>query len=193
MDTRKAFISALTLTAALSTGFSSSLLAGDLDYTYAEARYLLDAEIDDLDGDGFRFGGSFRLTKDIYLFGSYDDVDLDDTDVDVSLLRFGAGYIYPINPTWDANFSLAYANAEADGNGVNEDEDGFELSAGVRGKVQPEIEVRGELNYLDLDEDDTYITIGGDYYFTPNVSAGLELDLGGDYETMSIGARYYFK
>jgi hypothetical protein len=162
MEMRKSLIPALALATVVSTGFSSSLLAGDQDYTYAEARYLLDAEVEDVDGDGFRFGGSFRLTKDIYLFGSYDSVDLDNSDVDITLLKLGGGYIYPINPTWDANFSLAYANAEADGDGdgVDEDEDGYELSAGVRGKVRPEIEVRGELNYLDLDEDDTYFTIG---------------------------------
>ena len=193
MDLRKSLIPTLTLAAAVSCGFSSALLAGDVDYTYAEARYLLDAEIEDEDGDGFRFGGSFRITPDIYLFGSYDDVELDDFNADVTMLKFGGGYIYPINPTWDANFSLAYANAEVDYPGGDEDEDGFELSAGVRGKVNPQIEVRGEFNYLDLDEDDTYLTIGGDYYFTPNVSAGLELDLGADYETLSIGARYYFK
>ena len=193
MDLRKSIIPSFTLAAVFSCGFSTTLHAGDIDYTYAEARYLLDAEVEDEDGDGFRLGGSFRITPDIYLFGSYDDVEMDDFNADVTLLKFGAGYIYPINPTWDANFSLAYANAEVDFPGGDEDEDGFELSAGVRGKVNPQIEVRGEFNYLDLDEDDTYLTVGGDYYFTPNVSAGLELDLGGDYETLSIGARYYFK
>ncbi len=196
MDMRKSLFPALALAAAISSGFSSTLSASDVDYTYGEFRYIFDGEIADYDLDGFRFGGSFRLTQDIYLFGSYDDAEADDIDVDVSVLKFGAGYIYPIDPTWDANFSLAFSRAESDGRNADDDESGIELTAGVRGKVKPEIEVRAELNYTTVEVDDdsyAYLTLGGDYYFTPNISAGLELDLGGDYETMTIGARYNFK
>ncbi|MEW8470821.1 MAG: hypothetical protein AB2637_19955, partial [Candidatus Thiodiazotropha sp.] len=90
------------------------------------------------------------------------------------------------------NVSLAYADAEADGPGGEEDESGFELSGGVRGMVKPQIEVRASLNYLDIEDSDTYFTLGGDYYIMPNISAGIELDMGGDYETVSIGAKFYF-
>jgi hypothetical protein len=194
MDIRKKVVPAAALLAALFGGFSSSLYA--IDYSFVEGRFLLDAEVDgdviDDDGDGFRFAGSFLVTPDVYVFGKYDDVELDDTDIDVTLLRIGAGYIHPLDATWDANVSLAYANVEADGPGGDEDDSGFELSGGVRGMVKPEIEVRAALNYQDIDDSDTYFTLGADYYFMPNVSAGIELDMGGDYETMSIGAKYYF-
>jgi predicted porin len=196
MDMRKSLFPALALAAAVSAGFSSTLSASDVDYTYGELRYIFDADIDGEDGDGFRFGGSFRLTQDIYLFGSYDDTEFDDSDADVTMLKLGAGYIYPIDPTWDANFALAFARGEAETPRGDDDDSGIELTAGVRGKFKPEIEVRAELNYTTVEVDDdsyAYITLGGDYYFTPNISAGLELDLGGDYETMSIGARYHFK
>jgi hypothetical protein len=194
MDICKKVVPATALLATLFSGFSSSLYA--VDYTFVEGRFLLDAEIDgdvlDDDGDGFRFAGSYLLTPDIYVFGKYDDVELDDTDIDFSLLRIGGGYIHPLNATWDANVSFAYASYEADGRGYDDDDSGFELSGGVRGMVKPEIEVRATLNYMDIDDSDTYFTLGGDYYFMPNVSAGIELDMGGDYETMSIGAKYYF-
>ena len=196
MDMRKPLFPALALAAAVSTGFSSTLSASDVDYTYGELRYIFDGEIDDFDLDGFRFGGSFRLTQDIYLFGSYDDAEADDVNVDITVLKFGAGYIYPINPTWDANFALAIARAEFDGTGTGDDESGVEITGGVRGKFKPEIEVRAELNYTTVemvDDSYAYLSLGGDYYFTPNVSAGLELDLGGDYETLTLGARYHFK
>jgi hypothetical protein len=194
MDMRKYVVSATMLLATLSSGISSSLYA--IDYTYIEGRFIIDAELDgdyiDDDGDGVRFAGSFLVTPDLYLFGKYDDVELDDTDIDFSLLRVGAGYIHPLDATWDANVSFAYASYEADGAGGDEDDSGFELSGGVRGMFKPEIEVRAMLNYLDIDDSDTYFTLGGDYYFMPNVSAGIELDMAGDYETFSIGAKYYF-
>ncbi|MEW8561447.1 MAG: hypothetical protein AB2541_05055, partial [Candidatus Thiodiazotropha sp.] len=115
MDTRKYILSAAVLLASAFTGFSTSLYA--VDYSFLEGRYLLDAEFDDVDGDGdgFRFAGSFQVSNEIYAFAKYDDVELDDSDVDFSLLRIGAGYIHPLDASWDANVSLAYADAEADG------------------------------------------------------------------------------
>jgi hypothetical protein len=176
-------------------GFSSSLHA--VDYTFVEARFILDAEYEEDnfedDGDGLRIAGSYQLTPEIFAFAKYDDVELDDSNIDLSLLRLGGGYIFPVNPTWDVNASLAYADIEADaGRRGDADESGFELSGGVRGLVKPQIEVRASLNYIDLEGSDTYFTFGGDYYFLPNVSAGIDIDMGGDYETMSIGAKYYF-
>ncbi|MEW8434814.1 MAG: hypothetical protein AB2599_04725 [Candidatus Thiodiazotropha sp.] len=192
MDTRTFGHPAAVLLVTLFTGFSTPLYA--IDYSFVEGRFLLDAEFDDVDddGDGFRFAGSFQVTNEIFAFAKYDDVELDDSDVDFSLLRIGAGYIHPLDASWDANVSLAYADAEADGPGGEEDESGFELSGGVRGMVKPQIEVRASLNYLDIEDSDTYFTLGGDYYIMPNISAGIELDMGGDYETVSIGAKFYF-
>ncbi|MBT3059236.1 MAG: hypothetical protein G8D61_01720 [gamma proteobacterium symbiont of Ctena orbiculata] len=192
MDTRTFRHPAAVLLVTLFTGFSTPLYA--IDYSFVEGRFLLDAEFDDVDddGDGFRFAGSFQVTNEIFAFAKYDDVELDDSDVDFSLLRIGAGYIHPLDASWDANVSLAYADAEADGPGGEEDESGFELSGGVRGMVKPQIEVRASLNYLDIEDSDTYFTLGGDYYIMPNISAGIELDMGGDYETVSIGAKFYF-
>ncbi|MEW8250069.1 MAG: hypothetical protein AB2608_19425 [Candidatus Thiodiazotropha sp.] len=192
MDTRTFRHPAAVLLVTLFTGFSTPLYA--IDYSFVEGRFLLDAEFDDVDddGDGFRFAGSFQVTNEIFAFAKYDDVELNDSDVDFSLLRIGAGYIHPLDASWDANVSLAYADAEADGPGGEEDESGFELSGGVRGMVKPQIEVRASLNYLDIEDSDTYFTLGGDYYIMPNISAGIELDMGGDYETVSIGAKFYF-
>lgn len=192
MDMRNIAIPALALLTSAACGFSSTLNAAD--YSYIGGGFLLDAEVENFDGDGFRFAGSFLVTREIYAFGSYDDVDLDNTNIDVSYLKLGAGYILPLNTTWDANLAIAYVDAEAvANNGARADDSGLELSAGVRGMIKPEIEVHGELNYIDLDDSDTYFTIGGDYYFNSNVSAGMDIDLGGDYETISIGAKYYFK
>jgi hypothetical protein len=192
MDRRKIAIPTLALLSAVSSGFSSALMAGGPSYNFIEARYLLDAELDSVDGDGFRFDGSYRFTHSVYGFAEYDTVDLDNYDADLDVFKLGAGYIAALNPTWDLNVSLAYADAEVDVRGLNYDDSGFEISTGVRAMIRPEIEIRANLNYIDIEDDDTYFTIGGDYFFLPNLSAGVEIDLGADYETLSIGARYSF-
>ncbi|MGD8911724.1 MAG: hypothetical protein PVJ68_03135 [Candidatus Thiodiazotropha sp.] len=195
MDIRKSFIANLLLTTTLSVGCSTALLATDLDYTYVEGRYILDGEIEDVDDyDGFSFGGSFQFTDDIFAFASYTDAEYDDLDGDFNTFVIGGGYIYPIKANWDANFTLAYATSEADIRGYEDyDENGYVISGGVRGLFKPEIELSANLNHGKLDESDTWITLGGDYYFTPEVSAGINFNIGGDADQFSIGAKYYFK
>jgi hypothetical protein len=194
MDTRKTVVPAALLLALVSSGFSASLYA--VDYTYVEGRFLFDVDVDadtiEDDGDGFRIGGSYLVTPEFFAFGQYADISLDDSDIDMNSLSIGGGYIHSINATWDANATLSLVKLDAEGPGGDEDETGFALAGGVRGMVKPQIELRAFLTYANIDESDTYITLGGDYYFMPNVSAGFELDMAGDIETFSIGAKYYF-
>ena len=175
----------------------SPLQASDVEYSYLEGRFILDAEIDDGpdDGDGFHIGGSALVTNNVFLYGSFETVEFDDFDAELDLIEFGAGYIYPINTQWDANFELGLVNADASAFGQSDDDTGFSLAAGARGMVTPQIEARGKLVYVDndlLDDSDTFITLAGDYFFQPNFSAGVEIDLAAEYETLSLGLRYYF-
>ncbi|MCU7844792.1 MAG: hypothetical protein KZQ93_13225 [Candidatus Thiodiazotropha sp. (ex Monitilora ramsayi)] len=195
MDSKNLFTTIATCTILVSSIFPGSIQAADLDYNYIEGRYLINADEDDsnLDGDGFRIAGSYRFTKEIFAFGKWEDVDFD-RGYDATIIEFGAGYIFPIKPNWDSNFTLSYGSVDLSGPGIDQDESGIILSGGVRGMVTPEIEARAKLTYNDSGaDDDTYFTIAGDYFFMPNLSAGLEADLGGDYETLSIGVRYFFK
>jgi hypothetical protein len=190
---RNIAIPALALVTAFSSGFSSSLMADGPNYNFVEARYLVDAELGSVDGDGYRFDGSYQFTPSVYGVAEYDTVDLDNYNADLDVFKLGAGFIAALNPGWDLNVSLAYVDAEASAGRLNYDDSGFEISTGVRAMVVPEIELRANLNYIDIEDDDTYFTIGGDYFFLPNLSAGVEIDLGADdYETLSIGAKYSF-
>ena len=191
MNTRKIGIPNLFLLALVCSGFTSSLLASDVNYRFVEGSYLLDAELENADGDGFRIGGSFRINNEIYAFGEYDIVDFDYSSADVDVLKLGVGYIYPLDATWDLNVSLAFVDVDTSLVGYD-DGNGYEISGGVRTMIQPHIEVRAHMNYMDVDDSDTYFTIGGNYFFKPNLSAGVELDLGGDYDTLGIGVRYLY-
>ena len=195
MEGKKLFVAIATCTTLMSVALPTSIQAAGLDYNYVEGRYLIDADEDDsnLDGDGFRIAGSYRLTQEVFAFGKWEDVDFD-RGFDATIFEFGAGYIFPIKPNWDSNFTLSYGNVDLSGPGIDQDDSGIILSGGIRGMVTTEIEARAKLTYNDSGaDDDTYFTIAGDYFFMPNLSAGLELDLGGDYETLSLGVRYFFK
>lgn len=157
-------------------------------YNYIEGRYILDAEVGPIDdGDGFRFEGSYRVNNEIFVFGNLESVEFD-FGIDLDLLEVGAGYIYPLQNGWDFNATVSLLNADVE----NEDEDGFALSAGTRGMLNAQIQLRGEVTYADLEDSDTYITIGADYFFDARLSAGVEMDMAGDYERLSVGVRYYF-
>lgn len=195
MEIKKFWVPTAAFITLISASLSAPIQAADLNYNYVEGRYLLSADIDDsnLDGDGLRIAGSYRFTNEIFGLAKWEDVDFD-RGVDGTIFEIGAGYIFPINPSWDSNFTLSYGNTDFSGPGGDADDSGLILSGGVRGMVTPEIEARAKLTYNDSWEDDnTYLTIAGDYFFMPNLSAGLEVDLGGEYETLSIGVRYFFK
>ena len=70
---------------------------------------------------------------------------------------------------------------------------GIGLTGGIRGLITPQFEVRGAVNHINVDSSDTYLELAGDYYFTPNVAAGLSIDFGGDTDAWTIGARWYFR
>lgn len=187
---RNILFSAMLLTAAFVS--APPAIADGLSYSYAQLRYL-DVEVDDvnLDGDGFAVSGSYRINDTYFAFGGYRDINFD-LGRDGSALQAGAGYTYPINGRVHAVGKAFLARAKASRPGFSDTETGFGIELGLRGLVVPKLEARGFVNYSDVGGSDTSITLGGDYYFTPQLSAGLTADLGGDVQGFTVGARYYF-
>lgn len=166
--------------------------ADNLSYTYAQVRFA-DVEVDDanLDGDGFIVGGAYRLNDKYFVFGGHRDIGFDQSR-DASALKVGGGYIYPISERVHAVGKAFLARVEASRPGFSDTETGFGLEVGARGRVTPKLEARGFLGYSDIGGSDTSLTLGGDYYFTPRLSAGITVDMGGDVTGLTFGARYYF-
>jgi hypothetical protein len=162
-------------------------------YDYLEFRYTLDAEIDGTiadDGDGIAFGGSIRINDMFYALGDYETLDYDN-DIESTVLQLGAGAIFP-QEKFDAVAELAFLDVELERGSADNSETGFRLSGGARGYVTPKIEARALLNYVDVEDDDTFITIGADYFYSDTLSFNLLKDLGGDSERLAVGVRYYF-
>lgn len=161
----------------------------DLSYNYAELRFV---DVDTNGGDGIAFNGSFDLQNNWLIVGGITSIDFDN-NVDATWLELGAGYVWPVSEDFDLVSTLRFVSGDLDTPFGGSDDNGFALSSGVRGLLTPQFEVRGSVNHINLDNSDTYLEIAGDYYITPQVSAGLSLEFAGDSDAITIGARWFFR
>lgn len=160
-----------------------------LSYNYAELRFV---DVDSSGGDGFRFGGSYELNGPWLLLGAITALDFNN-NVDSTLLELGGGYVWNYADDFDLVGTLRLVRAEVDTPGGSANDTGFAFSAGTRGLIAPQFEVRGSVNHINLDNSDTYLELAGDYYFTEQFSAGLSLEFAGDTDSLTIGARWFFR
>ena len=168
--------------------------SADLSYSYLELRFV---DVDRKGGDGIRFNGSYDFGNHWQIVGGITSLDFDD-GVDSTVFELGAGYVWHYSNDFDLVSTLRYISAEIDipnpnNPTVSVDDDGFAFSAGTRGKLTPDFEIRGSVNHINVDNSDTYLELGGDYYFTPQISAGVSLEFAGDTDVITIGARWFFK
>jgi hypothetical protein len=160
-----------------------------LSYTYAELRFV---DVDDRGGDGIRFNGSFELENNWMIVGGLTDLDFNN-NVDSTTVELGGGYVWHYSTDFDLVSTVRVVQIDTDTPGGNFDDTGFALSAGTRGLLAPQFEIRGFVNHINLDNSDTYLELAGDYYFNDRFSAGASLEFAGDTDAITIGARWFFK
>lgn len=178
-------------TIAASLVLAGGAAAAELDYDYAELRYV-DTELFDADGDGFEIGGALELTPSVHLFGSFQTLDFGPNDR--SAFKVGGGYAMPLNPGTDLVARLFYIDGEIDVGPTDLDDSGFGFSAGARRMFTQRFEGRAFVNYVDLDttNDEVSFEIAGDFFLNDQVALGASLELGDDVTSWTIGARWYF-
>ena len=161
--------------------------AADLSYTNFSVGYI-DGDIRSADIDGFDLRGSISINSDIFLLANYSA--LDSNGVDIDLLRFGAGYRTAL--TEDIDFVTTFSILDFD-NG-NNSSDGYQLTGGIRGKANREIEYSAELVKEDIDDfdDDIGIEVGARYFFTRENSVGVSLRDVNNIDTFRISVRFDF-
>jgi len=159
------------------------------NYNYAELRFV---DVDRNGGDGIRFNGSFDLGNHWLIVGGVTALDFN-SSVDTTALEIGVGYVWPYSDDFDLFSTLRFARAEIDTPAGSFDDNGLAFSAGTRGFLTPEIEIRGSVNHVKFDNSDTYLELAGDYYFTRQFAAGLSLEFAGDTDLITIGARWFFR
>lgn len=219
---------------------STPVLADDhIDYTYIEGAYVIqDVDIyedsdtlsefldETQDGDGFEIKGSIGLGPNWFAYTGYSQSKLDfditsnegdyfPAEVDVKQFHIGAGYIIPLYPNLNMQFSAAYVDQDLSEfslgasdqdildddtdlgdviDDLNDDSsDGYWLDAGLRGQVNPWLELGGGLRYTELDVGDSVSVFGNALWeITPTFGLNLAIDLGDEVNEYSLGARATF-
>ena len=173
-------------TLSLISGFAMAQSTPPIDYDYAEVRYL-NSDIDGLDGDGVEIAGSYQFDAEWLVRGSYSSQDFD-FGAELDLLELGIGYKLPQLNAFDIVGYVSLIDASFARGG----DTGFRFGAEGRTMLTSELEGRASINYIDIDDSDVFIELGVDYFFAPNISAGGEIQLGSDTDTISVGARWYY-
>jgi len=183
------FLVAVLLTPGFAFAQNAAGQSPALDYNYAELRFV---DVDTAGGDGFRLNGSFELQNNWLVVGGLTSLDFNN-NVDATIFEIGGGYVYNYAPDWDLVGTLRFVSADYDFGNGSDDDNGFALSAGTRGLLTPQFEIRGSVNHINLDNSDTYLELAGDYYFTERFSAGISLEFAGDTDVFTLGARWFFR
>lgn len=160
----------------------------DLSYSYAELRFV---DVDVRGGDGIRVNGSYALDDNWIIVGGITSLDFNN-NTDLTVLELGGGYVWHYSKDFDLLSTLRIVRSDVDFAGIGADDTGFALSAGARGLLAPQFEIRGSVNHINLDDSDTFLEVAGDYYFTERFSAGASVEFAGDTDTFTIGARWFF-
>ena len=177
----------------LSSGTAVAQYSGqpkpDLSYNYLELRFV---DVDTNSGDGFRFNGSYDLGNNWLIVGGLTSLDFNN-NVDATLFEVGAGYVWSYSEDFDLVSTLRYINADVGNSAVSIDDDGLAFSAGIRGMLAPQFELRGNVHHVTIGNSDSYLELAGDYYFAPQFAAGVSLEFAGDDDVVTVGGRWFFK
>jgi hypothetical protein len=179
----------------------ASAQADDLSYSYAEGGFgIVDVDAFSEDGDGYFVGGSLGFGTNWLGFVEYSVSSFDEggAEADVDEIQLGFGGHFPMSDDVDFIGKLAYVDQSIDvsvpGFGsVSDSENGYMLSAGVRGTAMGRLDLTGEIQYVDVGEsDDTGLALRGLYEFTDMFSLGARVGMSDDVTEYGVFARFTF-
>ncbi|MDC8829329.1 outer membrane beta-barrel protein [Alteromonas gilva] len=156
------------------------------DWRYLEGGYLSYDGDGGFDPDGLQINGKYSLDKHFYLNGEYGWAE--SRSADFTTLTLGGGYRLRLNPTTDVYVGANFERIDSD----YYDNNGYSLVGGVRSFITPDIEVNGELGYLDIDEGDMTFKAGAYYYLNPQLAVGANYELMDDADVFQLSGRYVF-
>jgi hypothetical protein len=198
----------IALSAAVALGVVSAPVFADFSYSNVDVSYVkgdlnnLDGGegVIDADGDGFSLAGSAAFSENLFGFVSFASLSLDDFALDgvsvsapgakvkVEPLTIGVGFHWPLADSVDFVSGVSYERLKVsatDGvDGFSDSENGYGISAGLRGRLGESLELTGTLKYLDLGDSEFVYSIGGRYYFTEAFAAGIDYS---KYDDVNLG------
>lgn len=183
-------IAALLAGPALADGFSYN----NIELGFVDTEIEDFDEFGDIEGDGLSIGGSVEFGPGIHGFGKVTGLEFEDI-LDVGMLSLGLGFNHSLAPQLDLFSGISYERLKFEYDGFDDIvEEGYGLTAGLRGRIGERIELSAGLKYADYgdDLDDTTVMLGGRYYFTRNFAAGLDYNENDDGDTWILSLRYDF-
>jgi hypothetical protein len=188
---------------AFQLGFTASLNAADLKYTYAQAKYIVNTdESAGNDADGFGFDGSYRIDDNLFAVAEFSTVEADEIEIETQSMLGGLGYIHPISDSWNGEFLFIFGKIDVDypknitinGRRVkDEDDTGYKLKTGARASLTSQLDFRAHVCYQSFFDDNwTSLELTTDYFIKPDISASLAFGLDEDGGSFTIGGKVYF-
>lgn len=142
---------------------------------------------------GLTLEGSTSVAQDLFVFGQYLDYETRDR-IELEALQIGVGRIWHIRRNVDFVGSLSYGDNQTLSRGVEDEEEGVLLSAGLRGWATPRLELSG---FVTLDgsrgeSTDLVHEFGVQYFRDARLSFGGKLRSDEGDTALLLGARFYF-
>lgn len=166
--------------------------AANFNYNYGQIDYQSG------DFDGFGVSGTFEINNEIFVRAGYIGATNDDAgfDIDYTRVSVGAGYHMPIitKTDTDAVFTVSIVNEEVDTPlpATSKDETGIMLTAGVRHNLNPDVELAGDIFYIDAIDGDFGIYGEARYNINKDMSAGLGFTSSDTIDGLSLNFRFGF-
>lgn len=137
--------------------------------------------------DGFELKASKAINDQFYIAGDYTRIS---EDAHVGLATLGLGYKYNFSESATLFTEVDYANLNPE---YGNSENGYELTAGIRGMLTSNFELKGAVEYLNIDDNDTTSFVAGAVYsFNENIAAYLDYKTESDLDRLSLGFRIYY-
>lgn len=171
------------------------------NFNYVEADYLR-GEINDLDVDGWNLEGSVELTPQVFVEASYGEQELDESisgvDVEAEAGSIGVGYVFGENETGNFYGTAGYVDVEGKVSSslgsFSTGDDGFYLGLGTRFNLGDRAELRFEVDYADVSDDDSLQTSAALVYnFTGQFAGVAQYRRDSDADAIGLGVRFYFR
>lgn len=164
-------------------------------FQLAHTMSVIEVPGDDLDASGWDFDVSFAVRDFIHLFAAYETMELDDFDqVTQDAKTFGIGAHLTLAERISVFARAGYIDITADDGFTSIGDDGIRATGGARLMPLPGIELRGGVDYVDLEllGDDTSTFAGADIWLAEAIALTGEVRFYDDGETYLVGGRIYF-
>jgi hypothetical protein len=167
----------------------------DIKYSWVQVGHVMTATDADLDSSGWNFQAAFAVRDHIHLFADTESAELDDfPQVTGRETTLGIGLNFDLVERLSLFGRAGWFDVRADDGVTSVEDDGIRAIAGVRFMPLPGYELRGGVDYIDLDlsGDDTAAFVAADVFLADGVALTGEVLSFDDGESYTVGVRFYF-